>query len=168
MAQLLNSLRITFEGARIEKSGGRLPWQRKVQDQDVWLDWRAETRRREGAEWVEETVATGHITGAEVLFWADWFANAAHVQDFPTQLGPTPTIPVARLWTPLSGAAAEFFLWPEPTGGLALMALFTPDEARPDLRRVVETSVTADVLATFGEDIASEYDALRTAASQAP
>lgn len=161
MAQLENTLRITLERARIERSGSRLPWQRKVRDQDVWMDWRAETRRREGADWVAETVATGRMTGAEALFWADWFAAAAAIRDFPNRLGPVPTIPVARLWTPLSGAAVEFFLWPDPAGGLVLMALFTPDEARPDQRRVVETSVTPEGLAAFGAAIASEYAALR-------
>lgn len=165
MAQLANSLRIILSDARIEKTGGRMPWQRKTGHQDVWMDWRAVARRREGADWVEETLSEGRVTGAEIMFWADWFANATRVRDFPAKLGPVPTIPVARLWTPLAGAGVEFFLWADASNSLVLMALFTPDEDRPDLRRAVETSVSPETLAAFGQSLAAEYESLRAALS---
>ena len=65
-----------------------------------------------------------------------------------------------RLWTPLAGSRVEWFVWPDAVGGLALMALFTPDEARPWDRFSVETSVSGDDLASFGRSLESEYEAL--------
>jgi len=108
-------------------------------------------------------VARGRITGAEVLFWAEWFSTASEVRKLPTKLGKAPNVPVARLWTPLAGAAAEFFLWPDPTGALALMALFTPDEEQPHLRHAVEATVSPEDLAAFGTALASEYEGLKSA-----
>ena len=54
MAQLGNTLRVTFTGARIEQTSGILPWRKAVQDQNVWLDYRVTIRVREGAEWLAE------------------------------------------------------------------------------------------------------------------
>lgn len=161
MATLGGALRFTLLNATTEAASGRFPWPRRARDQDITLEWRAETRHRQGADWVEETLAEGRMTGAEVRWWTGWFASAAAVRGFPTRLGEAPAEPVARLWTPLAGQAVEFFVWPEMTGGLALLALFTPDESRPHQRLSVETSTSPDALSAFGAALEAEYEALR-------
>jgi hypothetical protein len=165
MPQLGNTIRITFTAARIEQDGGKLPWRKKVQDQDVWLDYRAEVRVREGAAFRTEVAAEGRITGAEVRFWADWFRSADHVKSFPVTMGEVPNVPIARLWTPLAGAHAEFIVWPEATGHLAVMAVFTPDEEQAHRRIAVETTAEADALRAFGDALESEYESLKANAS---
>lgn len=165
MAQLGNILRVVFTGARIEHAGGILPWQRKVQDQNVWLDYRVTVRVREGADWREEIAAEGRMTGEEVRFWADWFRAAESVKDFPRQLGDLPNAPVARLWTPLAGEHAEFFAWPEATGHLSVMGLFTPEQDRPHNRIAVETTADGAALALFADALETEYQAMKAGAS---
>lgn len=165
MAQLGNTLRITFTAARVEQTGGMLPWQKKVQDQNVWLDYRATIRVREGTEWREEIAAEGRMTGQEVRFWAAWFRAAEQVKDFPRQLGDLPTAPIVRLWTPLAGEHAEFFAWPEATGHLSVMGLFTPDEHRPQDRRAVETTADTASLNAFADALEAEYEALKASSA---
>lgn len=162
MAQLGNTLRVTFTGARIEHAGGILPWQRKVQDQNVWLDYRVTIRVREGVEWREEIAAEGSITGEEVRFWAAWFRAAEQVKDFPKQIGDLPNAPVARLWTPLAGEHAEFLAWPEATGHLAVMGLFTPQQDRPHSRLAVETTADSAALHAFADALEAEYESLKS------
>jgi hypothetical protein len=161
MAQLGNSLRLTLIQPRIEKAPGRLPWQKKIQDEDVWLKWRAEARWRQGVEWVQEVLAEGEITGAEVKWWAQWFAAAGAVSKFPRALGDVPSDPVARLWTPVAGAGVEFFAWPEPLGNLVVMAVFTPEGAGETECRRIEATVSVEDLAAFGQALEAEYQALR-------
>jgi hypothetical protein len=161
MAQLGNTLRVAFTGVRIEQTGGFLPWQKKAQDQNVWLDYRVTIRAREGAEWREEIAAEGRMTGEEVRFWAEWFRAADGVKGFPTQLGDLPNVPVARLWTPMAGANAEFLVWPEATGHLAVMGLFTPEEDRPHHRFAVETTANADTLRAFADALLAEYEDMK-------
>jgi hypothetical protein len=146
--------------ARAEKPAGLFGWAKPGKDKRVYVQWAAEVRRRDGAHHVTERVAEGEMTGEEALWWAEWFRNAGRVRDWPSRLGDTRCEPVARLWTPLAGARVEWFVWPDPIGGLVLMALFTPDEARPWDRRSVETSVGADDLASFGRSLEDEYRAL--------
>jgi hypothetical protein len=166
MAQLGNTIRITFTGARVEQSGGMLPWRKKVQDQNVWLNYRAVIRVREGADWTEETAADGEMTGEEVRFWAEWFRNAEQVKALPAQLGELPSVPIARLWTPLAGAHAEFLAWPEATGQIAVMALFTPEELAPHRRFAVETTADADALRAFAAALITEYEEMKARATQ--
>lgn len=160
MAQLGNVLRIRLENARWEAGGS--PWRRTPSPSRVRLDYRADARHREGADWIERTVARGEITGEEVLHWAAWFAAAEQVRRFPTALGKTPTVPVARLWTPLAGPTVEFFLWPGPARTLALLALFTPDAGAPSIRHAVEITISAEELAAFGAALEREYEELRS------
>ena len=160
MPQLGNTLRITLLAARIEKSAGLFGWAKPTNDRRTYVRWEAKARRRDGSQHVTERVAEGEMTGDEVLWWAGWFCNAARVRDWPSRLGDTRCEPVARLWTPLAGSRVEWFVWPDPVGALALMALFTPDEDEPWRRHSVETSVSADDLAAFGRSLESEYRAL--------
>jgi hypothetical protein len=165
MAQLGNTIRITFTGARVEQSGGVLPWRKKVQDQNIWLDYRATIRVREGAAWTEEIAAEGEMTGEEARFWAEWFRSAEQVKALPSGLGELPSVPVARLWTPLAGAHAEFLAWPEASGQIALMALFTPDELNPHRRFAVETTADGEALRAFADALTAEYEAMKEQAA---
>jgi hypothetical protein len=153
MAQLGDALRIVFTSARVEESGGLLPWTRKTRDQDIHLDWQAESR-------ADGVVAKGRITMAEVRWWEQWFTSARDVLSFAPKRGTPPSDPVARLWTPLAGQTVEFFVWPEGSGGLALLALFTSDHAIPQRRIAIETSVGVEDLAAFGEALVHEAAAL--------
>jgi len=164
LAQLGNTLRVTFTGARIEQAGGILPWQKKVQDQNVWLDYRVTIRVRAGRDWREEVATEGRITGEEVRFWAEWFRAAEDVRKFPARLGDLPNAPIARLWTPLAGEAAEFLVWPEATGHLAVMGLFTPEQQQPHRRFAVETTADADALRAFADALEAEYAAMKAGA----
>lgn len=154
MAELGNALRITFESARIERGGG-LPWQRKSRDQSVYLEWRSAQP--------SGPIAAGSITLAELRRWKVWFADAGALGAIGPKLAKLSADPVTRLWTPLAGQTVEFFLWPEAVGTLALLALFTPDQADSALRIAVETSVSSDELRTFGEALESEAEAVSAA-----
>lgn len=160
MPVLGNTLRIVLLTARSEKSDGLFGWGKGRKDKRVYVRWAAEVRRRDGARHVTERAVEGEITGDEIAWWAGWFRNAGRVREWPSRLGDTRCEPVARLWTPLAGSRVEWFVWPDAVGGLAVMALFTPDEARPWRRQSVEMSVSADELASFGHSLENEYRGL--------
>jgi hypothetical protein len=160
MPQLGNNLRFTLTGARVEKAEGLLAWALPQAQDRVFITWTAETRRREAGEHSNVTLAEGEMTGDEVRWWSGWFANAAEVRKLPDTLGDTPSVPVARLWTPLAGAHVEWFVWPEPLGGLGVLALFAPDERSPWERVSVEMTACAEDLAAFGRALEAEYHAL--------
>lgn len=124
--------------------------QRKSRDQRVRLSWRAEDRSGE--------IAHGEATLAEIRWWKTWFSEASQVRHLSKKPGKAPADPVARLWTPLAGQTVEFFVWPDPTGGLALLALFLPDEKAPQRRVAIETTVSAEDLAVFAATLEAEAD----------
>ncbi|HEY3265677.1 MAG TPA: hypothetical protein VGM37_02035 [Armatimonadota bacterium] len=162
MAQLANDLRITLSNRRVESPpGGFLQRRGKPKDAEVWMDYRAEIRRREGVEWTVETAAEGRITGAEALYWAEWLRAHAQPERLPLFRKKDAGDAVARLWTPLAGQNAEFFLWADPAGGLAMLALFTPDDANPHHRIGLETSVSPDDITAFAQALEADYAALR-------
>lgn len=129
-----------------------MPWQRKSRDQSAYLEWRSAQPSGH--------IATGSITLAELRRWKAWFAHAGALGAIAPKLAKLSADPVTRLWTPLAGQTVEFFLWPEAVGTLALLALFTPDQAAPDRRIAVETSVPVDELRAFGESLEAEAEAI--------
>jgi hypothetical protein len=118
----------------------------------VRLAWRAEDPSGE--------IAPGEATLAEIRWWKSWFSEASQVRHLSTRMGKAPSDPVARLWTPLAGQTVEFFVWPDPTGGLALLALFMPDGRAPNRRIAVETTISPEELAAFAATLESEADAI--------
>lgn len=127
-----------------------LSLKRKSRDQRVRLSWRAEDRSGE--------IAQGEATLAEIRWWKTWFAEASQVRHLSSKMGKAPSDPVARLWTPLVGQTVEFFVWPDPTGGLALLALFLPDEKAAQRRIAIETTASAEDLAAFAAALEDEAD----------